>query len=75
MKGLLMAAAETTNKEFYFGRLLECQVCGYGKTKVPGDVWICRVDHRPAACPKCKNPRWDKEKIRTILPENINSAT
>lgn len=31
-----------------------CEKCGY--------KWVPRIDKRPAQCPNCKNPKWDKPK-------------
>ncbi len=40
------------------GEKFHCLKCEY--------EWHSRTEHSPKFCPKCKNPKWWKKKVRNI---------
>lgn len=42
---------------------LKCKRCGH--------EWIQRTDELPTICPKCKNPYWNKERIKQVTKKGV----
>lgn len=45
---------------------LKCTRCGH--------EWIPRGNKLPTICPKCKNPYWNRQRVRNLNKKNSSEA-